>query len=97
MTHTLSVDEAGSQFLDLVERAVQNDERFLVDRDGEPTVIIISVSDFVKTIAPTPEWLAKIQEEAQAHGLDKLTSVEIDAEIAAARMERRRNQPPQGR
>lgn len=97
MTHTISADDAGNRIRDLVDRAVSNDERFLIDRDGEPAVIMMSIGDFVKTIAPTPEWLKKIQDEARARGTDKLTPSEIDEEIAAARLERRRNQPTSGR
>jgi plasmid stability protein len=36
-----------------------------------------------------PEWLRKSWESAKGAGLDQLSSEEIDAEIAAARKERR--------
>jgi hypothetical protein len=42
----------------------------------------------VRTI-PAPEWLQSIQRDAREKGLDRLTSEEIDAEIAAARRDRR--------
>jgi hypothetical protein len=50
----------------------------------------LSVADFVKTLAPPPDWLHDLQDEARRKGLDKLTAPEIDAEIQAARRERRR-------
>jgi len=50
----------------------------------------LSVADFVKTLAPPPDWLHDLQDEARRKGLDKLTAPEIDAEIKAARRERRR-------
>jgi hypothetical protein len=53
-------------------------------------VLILSVADFVKTLAPPPDWLHDLQDEARRKGLDKLTAPEIDAEIKAARRERRR-------
>jgi hypothetical protein len=45
----------------------------------------------VRTIpaAPAPEWLRSIQQDAREKGLDRLTPEEIDAEIAAARRDRR--------
>lgn len=44
---------------------------------------------------PAPEWLRSIQQDAREKGLDRLTSDEIDAEIAAARRDRRaREQRP---
>ena len=76
---------------------VESDERFLVERNGKPTVVIMSVTDFVKTIAPAPNWLKEIQDDAKHAGLDGLTMDDIDAEIAAARRERRARRPQPGR
>jgi hypothetical protein len=75
-----------------MSRAVENNERFLVERNGEPTVLILSVSDFIKTLAPAPDWLKDIQQDAKSQGLDKLSMSDIDAEIAAARRDRREPQ-----
>jgi hypothetical protein len=72
-----------------MNRAVENDDRFLVERNGEPAVIILSVKDYVKTFAPPPDWLKKSWVSARRHGLDQLTIKAIDAEIAASRRERR--------
>jgi len=41
----------------------------------------------VRTVPPTPEWLASIQRDSRNKGTDKLTTEEIDAEITAARRE----------
>lgn len=76
-----------SQIIDL---AIDRNERFLVERNGEPMVLIISVADFIKTLAPAPDWLKDIQNQAGRKGLDKLAMPEIDAEIKAARSKRRR-------
>jgi hypothetical protein len=38
-----------------------------------------------------PDWLQKSWESAKERGLDRLTMDEIDAEIAAARRERRQS------
>lgn len=72
-----------------MNRAVENNDRFLVERNGEPAVLILSVSDYVKTFAPPPDWLEKSWASAKRHGLDKLSMKEIDAEIAASRRGRR--------
>jgi hypothetical protein len=71
-----------------VDRAVKHNDRFLVERNGEPAVLILSVTDFVKTLAPAPDWLKEIQDDARRKGLDNLTMDDIDAEIAVARRER---------
>jgi prevent-host-death family protein len=90
MTRTLSVDDGGNQFGEPVARAVAHDERFLVNRHGEPAVIIMSVTDFVDTLAPPPDWLKEIQEDARIHEVDKWTGSHMAAEIASTRRDRRR-------
>jgi prevent-host-death family protein len=90
MTRKITAVTARTQLGQIIDRAVDRNERFLVERNGEPSVLIISVADFIKTLAPPPDWLTDIQNEARRRGLDKLTVSEIDAEIKAARRERRR-------
>jgi hypothetical protein len=72
-----------------MNRAVDHNERFLVERNGEPAVLILSVADFVKTLAPPPDWLEKSWDTAKRRGLDKLSMDDIDAEVAAYRREKR--------
>ena len=57
---------------------------------SEPQAIILKIDDYIDTFAPTPAWLKAIGAEAKRKGLDKLTMRQIDAEIAAARRERRK-------
>jgi hypothetical protein len=92
MTRKITAVTARTQFGQIVDRAVEHNERFLVERNGELAVLILSVNDFVKTLAPPPEWLKDIQDDAKRKGLDKLTMADINAEIVAARRERK--QPP---
>ncbi len=92
MTRKITAVTARTQFGQIMERAVEHNDRFLVERNGEPAVLILSVSDFVKTLAPAPDWLKDIQQDAKRKGLDKLTMHDIDAEIAATRWERRERQ-----
>jgi prevent-host-death family protein len=89
MTRKITAVTARTQFGQILDRAVDHNERFLVERNGEPAVLILSVTDFVNTLAPTPDWLKDIQSDAKRKGIDKLTMADIDAEIAAARRERR--------
>ena len=75
-----------------MKRARENQERFVVDKRGEPQVIIMSIRDFIDTIAPAPEFLKSIWAESRRKGLNKMTMRQIDAEIAAARREMRQQQ-----
>jgi plasmid stability protein len=52
----------------------------------------LSVEDYARLVLErdiVPEWLRKSWESAKQAGLDRLSMDEIDAEIAAARKERR--------
>jgi prevent-host-death family protein len=93
MNNTVSALTARTQLGQIIRRATQNNERFVVDRRGEPAVIIMSVRDYINTIAPTPDWLKEIGEESKRKGLNKLTMRQINAEIAASRRERRQRIP----
>ena len=93
MANIVSALTARTQLGQIMKRASEKNERFVVDRRGEPAVIIMSVKDYIDTIAPTPQWLADIQAASKRRGTNKLTMRQIDAEIAAARREQneRRN------
>lgn len=59
----------------------------MVDRGGEPQVVIMSIEDFIKTIAPEPAVLKTIRADSKRRGTNELTMRQIDAEIAAYRRE----------
>ena len=89
MTKKISALTARTQFGQIMNRAIERHERFLVDRRGEPAVIIMSVDDYLQTIAPEDIALKNIRDEAKRTGLDRLTIEDVDAEIAAYRGEKR--------
>ena len=88
MTRRIDAHIARTQFGQLMDLAVDNNERFIVDRRGEPAVVIMSVQDFIRTAAPPPDWLTKAWAGAKRRGLDAVTPDEINAEIAAHRREK---------
>jgi prevent-host-death family protein len=90
MTNVVSALTARTQLGQILKRASQKNERFVVDRRGQPSVIIMSIKDYIDTFAPTPEWLKQIGAEAKRKGLNNLTMRQIDAEIAASRRDRRK-------
>lgn len=82
---------ARTQFGEIIRRASgRNRERFLVGLRGEPKVVIMGVEDYLSTIAPEPEILAKIRANSVKNGTSHFSVAEIDREIAAARRERTR-------
>jgi prevent-host-death family protein len=90
MNRRVDAHLARTQFGQIMDRAVENNERFVVERRGEPAVVIMSVQDFVRTAAPPLDWLEKAWTGAKKRGLDKLTAQDIDAEISAYRGEKRK-------
>src|ERR1700746_1110646 len=79
-----------------MDRVVEHNERFVVERQGEPAVVIMSVGDFIRTAAPPPDWLEKAWRGSKRRGLDKVTSADIDVEIAAYRREKKSAHRPEG-
>jgi hypothetical protein len=61
----------------------------VVGRRGEPSVIIMSVQDYMNTFAPPPEELKAMQATAKRNGTNKLTPGQIDRLISAARKEQK--------
>jgi prevent-host-death family protein len=85
MERRIDAHRARTQFGQIMDRAVEHNERFVVERRGEPAVVIMSVQDFIRTAAPAPDWLQKAWSGAKRRGLDKLTPEDINAEITAHR------------
>ena len=91
MNNVISALTARTQLGQILKRATQNNERFVVDRRGEPSVVIMSIKDYVDTMAPAPKWLRDIQAASKRRGTNKFTMRQIDAEIAEVRRQARNN------
>jgi len=89
MNRRIDAHTARTQFGQVMDRAVQSNERFIVDRRGEPAVVILSVQDYLASVQTAPDWLRDAWAGAKRRGLEKLTIEEIDAEIEANRLEKR--------
>ncbi|MFZ0773473.1 MAG: type II toxin-antitoxin system Phd/YefM family antitoxin [Candidatus Sulfotelmatobacter sp.] len=84
----ISALAARTQLGQIMRRARLEQARFVVDRRGEPQVVIMGIKDFLNTIAPEKKVLAAIRAEARRKGKDKLSQREIDREIRSYRRER---------
>jgi len=89
MPRVISALAARTQFGQIMRRASQLRERFVVDKRGEPQVVIMGVKDFLEAIAPEPIVMAAIRAEAKRTKKSTLSMPEIDREITAFRRERR--------
>jgi len=85
VNNVISALTARTQLGQILKRATESDERFLVDRRGQPSVIIMSIKDYIKNIAPTPPAYRAIREDARRKGANELSMREINREISAVR------------
>src|ERR1700691_4322749 len=95
MQNVVSALTARTQLGQILRRASEKDERFVVERRGTPSVIIMSVRDYIRNIAPTPAAYRAIRQDARRNGSSSLSMSEIDREIAAHRRQsaKKRNHP----
>ena len=84
----ISALAARTQLGQIMRRARLEQARFIVDRRGEPQVVIMGIKDFLNTIAPEKKVLAAIRADARKKGEDKLSLREINREIRSYRRER---------
>ena len=76
---------ARTHFGQILERAMKNQDRFLISRKGEAAAVIMSVEDYLVNVIKQPEVLTRLQEQARQAESDKMSLEDIDAEIAAFR------------
>jgi prevent-host-death family protein len=80
---------ARTQLGQILKRVRQNNERFVVDKRGEPQAVIMSVEEYLRNFARPPRILEKIRRAAKAKGLDLMSLRTINLEIKRSRRERR--------
>lgn len=85
MTSVVSALTARTQFGQIIKRATQKNERFVVGRRGEPSVVIMSMKDYMDTFSPAPEELRAMQATAKRTGASKLTPGQINRIVTAVR------------
>ena len=56
MPNVVSALTARTQFGQIMRRVKEKNERFVVDRRGEPQAVIMSIKDYLDAIAPAPAW-----------------------------------------
>jgi prevent-host-death family protein len=76
---------ARTQLGQILRRVKSGRERFLIGKNGEPQAVVMSIEDYIDTVAPAPDWLKSAWATARKKGTDKLTMRQIDAIIAEDR------------
>lgn len=81
----LSEEEGSAQLPNILQQVSEGNERFLIERGGEPSILVLSVKDYFASTAPIPDWLRAIGEDAKRNALDRLTAEQVDEIIAEVR------------
>jgi prevent-host-death family protein len=86
--NVVSALTARTQLGQIIRRATQRNERFIIDRRGQPSVVIMGLKDYIDAIAPPPPELLAMQRQARKTGVNKLSSRKIDDVIAEVRAQK---------
>ena len=84
-TNIISALTARTQLGQIMRRAATKNERFVVDRRGEPSIVIMSISDYMETFAPEPNWLEKVRAKSKQRGTNALSMGKINSMISEVR------------
>jgi prevent-host-death family protein len=85
MERRIDAHLARTQLGQIMDLAVKDNQRFVVDRRGEPAVVILSVGDYLRLATPVPDWLRDSWANARSNGLDRLSMKQIQDEIDRTR------------
>ncbi len=79
---------ARTQLGQILRRVRQNNERFVVDKRGEPQAVIMSVEEYLKNLGRPPRVLERIRSAAKQKGPVSMRAINL--EIKRYRRERRK-------
>jgi prevent-host-death family protein len=92
MTRNIPALLARTHFGQIVDRASQNSERFVVTKNGEAKAIILGIEDFLQVVKAPPQSIAELQEQAAKGGAARLTLGEAEEKIAQVRKRKPKQQ-----
>ena len=93
MTNVVSALTARTQLGQIIKRATQKNERFVVGHRGEPSIVIMSMKDYMRTFAPAPKELKAMQATARKTGSSTLSPIQINRVVSTARSAQRTSTP----
>lgn len=88
-TRTITALTARTQLGQIMQRARTKRERFVVSRNGTPTMVMLSIDDYLENILPRSDSLKALQGDARKRGLDRLSLADVNREIRAVRRAKR--------
>lgn len=89
MNKTIDALTARTQFGDVMKQAERDQTRFVVNRRGRPSVVIMSVDDYLRNVVKKSTLVAELQTDAMVGGLGRMTDEDVVEVVKEARAERR--------
>jgi prevent-host-death family protein len=86
----VSALSARANFGKLLDRVADERGSLVIEKRGTPKAVLLSIREYVKLAAPEPEVLRIIGEESKRNGTNKMTQRQIDQEIKAYRMQKKK-------
>ncbi|HVO81253.1 MAG TPA: type II toxin-antitoxin system Phd/YefM family antitoxin [Terriglobales bacterium] len=92
MNHSIVVTalDARTHFGKLLRRLEDEGRSLVIEKRGQPRAILLSIRDYVRLALPEPEVLRVIGEESRGKRTNKLSALQVDRVIKAARRSKRR-------
>ncbi len=81
MTKLVNALKARTQLGKILDNVSTEDDRYLINRRGKPTAVVMGVRDFLENIVETPEIMVELQQKAAKEGKDEISMEEIEKEI----------------
>jgi prevent-host-death family protein len=82
--------DARANFGKLLQRVEGEGRSLVIEKRGRPRAVLLSIRDYVRLAAPEPEVLRIIGHESRQKKTNKLSSMQIDQVIQAARKTKHR-------
>jgi len=82
--------DARTNFGKLLRRVEDEGRSVVIEKRGRPRAVLLSIRDYVRLAVPEPEVLRIIGMESKSKGTDRLSTMQIDQIVKAARKSKRR-------
>jgi len=85
VTRVIPALTARTHLGEVMRRAVEKSERFIVDKKGQSQVVILSIEDYLANFVKHPQSLNVLHRSAKARHLNQMTHAEVDREVSRIR------------
>ena len=85
VTRVIPALTARTHLGEVMRRAVEGNERFIVDKKGQSQVVILSIEDYLANFVKHPQSLTALHRTAKSRHIDQMTHAAVDREVSRIR------------